>query len=38
MLIENIINSIEAVPNFKDKEITIQRVEHLKREFDPFVL
>ena len=33
MLIENIINSIQGVPNFKDKEITLQRVGHLKKEF-----
>ena len=33
MLIENIINSIQVAPNFKDKEITLQRVGHLKKEF-----
>lgn len=33
MLIENIIKSIQSAPNFKDKEITLQRIEHLKKEF-----
>jgi signal transduction histidine kinase/CheY-like chemotaxis protein/HPt (histidine-containing phosphotransfer) domain-containing protein len=34
MLIENIINSIEATPNFKDKEITLEKIERLKKEFN----
>ena len=33
MLIENIVKSIEAVPNFADKEITLQRINLLKKEF-----
>ncbi|CAA6820710.1 MAG: Sensory box sensor histidine kinase/response regulator [uncultured Sulfurovum sp.] len=34
MLIENIVSSIEGIPDFKDKEITLQRVERLKKEFN----
>ena len=33
MLIGNIVKSIEAVPNFTDKEITLQRINLLKKEF-----
>ena len=33
MLIGNIVKSIEAVPNFADKEITLQRINLLKKEF-----
>ena len=33
MLIGNIVKSIEAVPNFADKEITLQRINLLQKEF-----
>lgn len=33
MLIENIINSVQALPDFKDKEITLQRIGLVKKEF-----
>jgi len=32
MLVQNIINSINSTPDFKDKDITIKRVERLQEE------
>ncbi|HIO95969.1 MAG TPA: response regulator [Campylobacterales bacterium] len=34
MLVQNIISSIDAVPDFKNKEITIKRVELLHKELN----
>ncbi len=33
MLVKNIINAIESAPNFKDKEITLQRVRSFENKF-----
>ncbi len=34
MLVQNIINSINSTPNFKDKDMTIKRVERLQEELN----
>ena len=33
MLIKKIINAIESAPNFENKDATIKKVEHLRKEF-----
>lgn len=34
MLVQNVINSINSTPNFKDKDMTIKRVERLQEELN----
>jgi len=34
MLVKNIINSINVLPNFDDKEMTIKRIEYLQHEYN----
>lgn len=34
MLVQNVINSINSSPNFKDKDMTIKRVERLQEELN----